>query len=102
VAWIFCSWYMESNSLIGLTAGICTCISMVPQLVKIIREKKAENISYIMLLVLMLGLAIWVWYGINKNDFPVIFTNTFSFIVNMLILVFTIRYKSEKGNNKQN
>ena len=88
---------MEADNIIGIAAGVCTCVSMVPQLIKIIREKKAENISYVMLLVLMAGLAIWVWYGINKNDWPIIVTNSFSFVVNMLILGFTFKYKTNNN-----
>ena len=78
---------------IGIVAGICTSASLLPQLVKIIREKKAENISYFMLGILMAGLIGWIWYGILKKDPPIIATNCFSFLVNVLMIVFTIKYK---------
>ncbi|MES2655591.1 MAG: PQ-loop repeat-containing protein [Bacteroidota bacterium] len=38
---------------IGIVAGVFTAFSLVPQLVKIIKEKKANNISITMLLVLL-------------------------------------------------
>jgi MtN3 and saliva related transmembrane protein len=81
---------------IGIGAGICTGISMLPQLIKIIKEKKADDISYLMLIVLMLGLCGWTWYGIIKTDYPIIITNCFSLLVNLLILIFTIRYKRKR------
>ena len=78
---------------IGIIAGILTSMSLLPQLVKIIREKKAENISYGMLIVLVLGLSCWVWYGILREDLPIIVTNGFSVLVNSLVIFFTIKYK---------
>jgi MtN3 and saliva related transmembrane protein len=84
----------DYTQYVGIGAGILTAISMLPQLVKIIREKKAENISGFMLVLLLLGLAGWVFYGVLKNDFPIIITNSFSFLVNLAILFFSIRYKN--------
>lgn len=78
---------------VGIAAGILTSLSMLPQLIKIIKEKKAENISYFMLVILLLGLACWVWYGILRDDLPIIATNGISFLVNSLVAIFTIKYK---------
>jgi MtN3 and saliva related transmembrane protein len=80
---------------IGIGAGVLTGMSMLPQLFKIIKEKKAEDISYFMLIVLIAGLAGWVWYGARKKDLPIICTNAFSIIVNLLIVFFSARYKKD-------
>jgi len=85
----------EYSQYVGAIAGIFTAASMIPQLFKIIRTKKAENISYFMILILLLGLAGWVWYGILKKDYPVILTNSFSFLLNIVMLGFSIKYKSK-------
>jgi len=79
---------------VGLFAGICTAISLLPQLVKIIREKKANAISYGMLSILMLGLISWIAYGVIKTDYPIIVTNGLSLALNILIVIFTIKYKT--------
>jgi MtN3 and saliva related transmembrane protein len=79
--------------IVGIIAGILTSVSLLPQLVKIIREKKAQNISYLMLIVLLAGLGCWVWYGILRDDLPIMITNSFSFLINSLVIFFTIRYK---------
>lgn len=90
---------MESHATyIGIAAGICTAVSLIPQLMKIIKEKKAEDISYFMLGILLVGLAGWIYYGILKTDYPIIATNSFSFLVNLTIIGFTIKYK---GNGRQ-
>jgi MtN3 and saliva related transmembrane protein len=85
---------MKDYSLyVGVAAGICTAISLLPQLIKIIRDKKAEDISFIMLFVLLAGVSGWIWYGFLKEDYPIIITNSFSFITNLLMIGFSIRYK---------
>ncbi|MEO6313843.1 MAG: SemiSWEET transporter [Chitinophagaceae bacterium] len=92
---------MEQMTLyVGAVAGIFTGVSMLPQLIKIIKEKKAQAISFFMLVVLMTGLAGWIWYGILKKDLPVIFTNIFSFIINVLVVIFSYKYK--KNNKEEN
>ena len=85
----------EQSQVIGIIAGICTGVSLLPQLIKIIKEKKAEDISWFMLFILLAGLALWVWYGILKTDYPIIITNSFSFLVNITIIFFTIRFRKK-------
>ena len=85
------AWY------IGIIAGILTSVSLLPQLIKIIREKKAENISYAMLIVLVAGLSCWVWYGVLREDIPIIVTNGFSVLINSLVIIFTIKYKNNNS-----
>lgn len=78
---------------VGIGAGICTAISLLPQLIRIIRTKAADDISYFMLFILLAGIGGWIWYGIIKTDYPIIITNSFSFLVNLVIIGFTFRYK---------
>jgi MtN3 and saliva related transmembrane protein len=82
---------------IGLFAGICTAISLLPQLVKIIRDKKARAISYGMLSILMIGLISWIAYGSLRSDYPIILTNSVSLVLNILIVIFTVKYKSRSN-----
>jgi MtN3 and saliva related transmembrane protein len=84
---------------VGIIAGILTSVSLLPQLIKIIREKKAENLSYGMLIVLLLGLGCWVWYGILREDWPIIATNSFSFLINFLVILVTVKYKNHPRGN---
>lgn len=86
----------ENSALyVGIGAGVCTAVSLLPQLFKMIKEKKAEDISLYMLFVLLAGISGWIWYGILKTDYPIIITNSFSFIVNILIIIFSFIYKKK-------
>lgn len=66
---------------------------MIPQLVKIVKEKNAENVSLGMLAVLISGLGLWVYYGVLRKDIIIILANSFSCAVNFLLVFFAIRYK---------
>ncbi len=85
------------TEIVGIAAGICTGVAMLPQLIKIIREKKAEDISFVMLFVLIAGLGGWVWYGVLREDYPIIITNAFSLLVNFAIVFFSYRYRQKKS-----
>jgi MtN3 and saliva related transmembrane protein len=81
---------------IGAIAGICTATSLLPQLFKLIKEKKSEDISLSMLFTLLGGLALWITYGALKKDWPILLTNSFSVIVNSIIIALSIYYKRNK------
>lgn len=80
-------------NIVGTIAGILTSISLLPQLIKLIREKKSHDISLFYLIILLAGLAMWVWYGVLRNDVPLIVFNSFSLLLNLAIIVLGIRYK---------
>jgi MtN3 and saliva related transmembrane protein len=81
------------SQYIGIAAGILTGISLLPQLLKIIKEKKADGISFGMLAVLLAGLCLWILYGVLKKDYPIIVTNSFSLLMNVIVVVLTTKYK---------
>lgn len=61
-----------------------------------VKEKEVDDISIVMLLTLMTGLGLWIYYGILRTDWPIILTNSFSFLLNVIIIVLRFRYKRRK------
>ncbi|MES2380767.1 MAG: hypothetical protein V4538_06985 [Bacteroidota bacterium] len=49
-----------------------------------------------MLLVLFIGIGLWIWYGVIKEDLPIIATNLASLIINLLVIGFSVYYKLNK------
>jgi MtN3 and saliva related transmembrane protein len=86
---------MKFITIIGILASVCTAVSLVPQLIKLLKEKKAENISLLMLGVLFAGVGLWIYYGILKEDLIIIISNSFSLLVNMVLAGFAIKYKKK-------
>lgn len=84
---------MDTTQWIGIIAGVLTASSMLPQVIKVLKEKKVEEISLLMLLVLLSGIGLWIAYGVLKKDMPIIVTNAFSLLVNLVLMVLRITYK---------
>jgi len=60
--------------LIGTAAAVCTTLSFVPQLVKI-RRQGGRDLSDSMLGLYLLGLALWLAYGVRIQAAEVIGAN---------------------------
>lgn len=86
---------MEFIEILGIVAGVCTSSSVIPQLVKTVKTKKAADVSPLMFMVLLTGNSLWVYYGINKEDMPIIATNILSVLLNATMLFFKFKYKKE-------
>lgn len=85
---------MDTNVL-GTIAGILTSVSMLPQLIKVIKEKNVEDLSILTLAVLITGLSLWVWYGILKEEWPIILSNGFAVIINSILMTCLFIYKKK-------
>ncbi len=86
----------------GISAGILTSVSMIPQVFKTIKTKEAEHISVVMLIILSLGVAMWVVYGCLKKDWPIILTNSFSVLINIIMLILRWKFSGKKANTAEN
>ncbi len=87
---------MSMEQIVGISAGAFTSISLLPQLVKILKEKKAQDISLFYLFILLTGLGLWIWYGFLKEDLPIIITNMISALLNLATFFAGMKYKSSR------
>jgi MtN3 and saliva related transmembrane protein len=58
-----------------------------------LKEKKAEDVSPLMLIILITGLASRIFYGALKQDLPIILTNGFSLLLNLFMLFLRWTYR---------
>ena len=68
---------METGSItsgIGIAAAACTTFSFVPQILKI-RRQGGRDLSYGMLLFYLLGLGLWLIYGLRIRAAEIIGAN---------------------------
>jgi len=83
----------QVSEVVGVTAGVLTAASMLPQVIKTVKEKQASQVSVVMIIVLIAGVSLWIWYGVMKDDKPIIFTNAFSLIVNLFMAGCKFKYR---------
>ena len=78
---------------LGIVAGFCTTLSLVPQIIKAYRTKRTEDLSLGMFCLLALGVAMWFVYGVLISALPVIITNAITFVLVVYIIIMKLRYK---------
>ncbi|RNL87222.1 hypothetical protein ED312_10445 [Sinomicrobium pectinilyticum] len=86
---------MDYIIILGLVAGVCTTIAVIPQIKKSWRNKEVEDISPLMFIILVTGLSLWTVYGIIKKDIPIILTNGTSLMLNGIMLYLMMRYRKK-------
>lgn len=69
---------------------------MVPQLIKVIKERDVDNLSPIMIFILLVGVSMWVVYGILLKDWPIIIFNAFSVFINTILLICYFLFREQK------
>lgn len=87
---------MSISEILGLTAGLFTTGSLVPQVIKIYQRKSAEDISLIFNLLFLAGGLLWLSYGITDKLMPVIFWNSLATILVILMLIGKLKYNGTK------
>lgn len=90
---------MNIVTITGISASILSAISAIPQLVKIIKDKRAENVSTGMLIILISGLLLWIVYGILLKDIILVTSNIISVSINSAVLFLVCYYKTTGNNN---
>ena len=79
----------------GYFAAILTTLAFIPQLIKTLKSKKAEDVSLTTLIMFLTGVAAWIIYGIQISSKPILIANVITFLLNFLILLFKLIYSKE-------
>lgn len=83
------SWVIDA---FGVTAGLCSMTSFLPQIVKIVRERDATGVSPKMYAVTLFGFGCWVVYGVFKGAWPVALSNGVCFALVAALIVLRLRF----------
>ena len=88
---------MDMIQILGLVAGACTSLAAVPQLIKTWKTKEVGEVSLKMFLLYVVGMSMWLAYGIIRSDVPIIVTNAIALTFNAMMLFFKLKYKNNAG-----
>jgi MtN3 and saliva related transmembrane protein len=72
--------FNDPLEILGLIAGAFGTLASVPQAIKIIRTRSAEDVSLMMFLLAMTGCVLWGIYGWLKGAGSIIFWNGVAFV----------------------
>lgn len=80
---------------LGLVAGTLTSIAAIPQLIKTLRTRHARDISVWQPLLLAIGIALWLMYGVLIHDLPLVLANIVPLICNIMLTILKVRYRND-------
>ena len=80
-------------SIIGISGATLTTFSFIPQVIKIIRKKSAQDVSLLTLLQLACGVSLWVIYGIHLKDVIIITANLVTLSTLVIAIYLFFKYK---------
>lgn len=75
----------------GYLAAICTTGAYVPQVMRVWRTRSTGDISLKMFVVLVMGLCLWLIYGVIRSDLPLMIANSMTLVLASVILFFKIK-----------
>lgn len=77
---------------IGALAAILTTLCWVPQALKIVRDRETRAISLPGTMLCVLGVLLWLIYGVAIADAPLIGSSAVTFAITAMILALKIRH----------
>jgi MtN3 and saliva related transmembrane protein len=77
---------------VGVSGAVLTTLCWVPQAMKIVRERDARAISLPGTTLCVLGVVLWLVYGLAIADGPLIGSSIVTLAMTSIILVLKIRH----------
>lgn len=91
---------LDFGIICGYVSGVITVISLVPQIITMIRFKNCYGVSWLMCSLMLMVSLLNLLYGIFGNLLPLILTNVFTIIEWLTIIclyVYYTYYYKDKG-----
>lgn len=79
--------------MLGLVATAFTTSSFVPQVWRTWKSRDVSGISLPTYLIITIGLALWLVYGVLKDDLPLIVANAAMVLLTGAITVMKLRFE---------
>jgi len=78
--------------IFGYFAAILTTAAFLPQLIKTLKTRKADDVSLITLIMFITGVLSWIIYGYKISSTPILIANLITLILNLSILISKIYF----------
>ncbi|WP_300303088.1 SemiSWEET family sugar transporter [Ferrovibrio sp.] len=76
----------------GLVAGFLTTLAYVPQVLKVWRSRTARDISLVMFLLMNIGIALWLIYGLLIGSPGLIAANLVTLCLTAAVLAAKLKF----------
>ncbi len=75
--------------------GISMSISGIPQIYRIWKRKTSNDISIVLWVIIVHGVAWWLYYGIIIGSISLIITNSMCLLFHSILLIMIIKYRKK-------
>jgi len=89
----------ELSGVVGLLAATLTTISFLPQVIRLWRTRRGEDISSAMFIIFSIGTALWLVYGVLISSLPVTLANSVTLALSFVILFLKWKWRSRLGDH---
>ena len=83
-------------SILATIFGSAMSLAYFPQAYKIHKRKSSEDISLLTFSVFLVGVVVWLLYGLSIQNFPVVFANFLGLLGVSSVIFMCVRYKKLK------
>jgi len=80
------------SQYVGYIAGVLTTFCYIPQIIRVFRLKSAKEISLLFTVLLLIGVATWLVYGIILTLYPIIIWNAIGVVIVAMLLYAKLKY----------
>ncbi len=80
-------------SYLGYVAGFLTTIGFVPQVVRSYRTKHVHDVSLVQPVLLLVGMILWLIYGVQRGDAAIMAANVVCITLNGILIALKIKYE---------
>lgn len=82
----------DLTEVIGIAAGVLTTLCWLPQAVKILRARSANDLSLVTQAAFTAGVFLWLIYGIALGRPAIVAANSVTLALSAAILVLKLRF----------
>lgn len=79
------------TDFIGFIGGACTTLSFIPQVLLVWRSRSTKDISLGMYSVFVLGVFLWLIFGVMTKSWPIVISNMITLFLSGSILFMKIK-----------
>lgn len=91
------------EDVFGYIGCVFLVITLIPQLTRTYKTKKADDISPFFVVLALCTTCIYLTYGILIDETPIVTANSILLFQNFLLLYFKYKYRNKKkGNFEEN
>ena len=80
--------------IFGYFAALLTTAAFLPQLIKTLKTKKADDVSLTTLVMFIIGVLFWIIYGHKISSLPILIANLITLTLNLSILISKIYFQN--------